>query len=322
MGKFGLWMLGAAVLGLTMFGAVAHAELIGVNFVGSGNSMDANNDAAGYIGQYNWNNMGGSTGWTTNLVNDQGVGTGVWMSYSSANAGVGSNVYSNPATNPASFNGGVGPQTVSGVNNLWSGNLRTFNVGGIDPNVRVPVTVSFAGLASRFPGGYDVIVYFGNPDDQGDQYRVDFDDGVNPVITEVPISAFPLADGQGGGGGRSQGQMFGYDDNLSWMGNVNVYGAKQNDTVASTVSSGIKGDAGLTYALSGDFLVVTVWDTNDNFNGGHPWNPGGTNDLGGPNWGPQANLGVVGIQIVPEPSSFILLSLGLAAFGLFIRRRG
>jgi hypothetical protein len=315
-------MLGVAVLGLTVFGAVAHAEMIGVNFVGSGAAMDPNNDAAGYIGQYNWNNMGGSTGWTSNLINDAGVGTGVWMSYSSAGIGVGSPIGANPATSVQALNGGVGPQTVSGVTNLWSGNLRTFNVGGIDPKVRVPVTVSFHGLAARFPGGYDVIVYFGNPSDTGDQYKVTFDDLVNPVITEVPSSAFPLWEGAGGGGGRSVGYFIGYDDNGSWMGNSPAWPSHQNDSIASTVNSGVKGDAGLELNLTGDLLVVTVWDTNDNFNGGHVWNPGGTNDLGGPNWGPQANLGVVGIQIVPEPSSFVLLAFGLLAFGLFVRRRG
>jgi hypothetical protein len=319
--KCGLWMLGVAVLGLVMFGTVAQAEMIGCNFVGSGNAMTAN-DAAGYIGQTNWNNLNGQNGWAWNLVGASGTnyGQSVAVSWSSAAVANQNNVYSNPATSAASFNGGVGPQTAQGVVNLWSGGVRTYDVGLIDPKTRIPVSISFAGLASVFPHGYDVIVYFGNQDDQGDQYKVTFDDGVNPVITQVPASAYPLADGQGGGGGRSEGQMYGYDDNGSWMGNVNVYGAKQNDTVASTVSSGYKGPH-FSLALSGDMLFVQIWDTNDNANGSFVWNPTGTSDLGGGNYGPQANLGVVGIQIVPEPSSFILLALGLMASGLFVWRR-
>jgi len=321
--KRGLWMLGVAVLGLAVFGATAQAEMIGINWVGTGNSMNAS-DAAGYIGQRNWNNLGGQNGWAWNLTGATGanLGQGVVVSWSSAAAGQGSNVYGNPATSAQALNGGSLPQTAQGVVDLWSGDLRTYDVGLIDPKTRIPVSISFSGLSSVFPGGYDVIVYFGNPDDQGDQYKVTFDDGVNPVITQVPASAYPLADGQGGGGGRSEGQMFGYDDNGSWMGNVTTYGAKRNDTVASTVSSGIKGPYGLQKALNGDQLFVQIWDTNDNANGSHVWNPSGTSDLGGGNYGPQANLGVVGIQIVPEPSSLILLSVGLMVFGLFFRRRG
>ncbi len=311
---------------------------ISINFVGDQGIPVPAEDGWGFPdGEYgkNTNNVLGTSGSDISLNDATGEATGVTLDFNSASAGVAN--YGVPNLNTDSVaeimrNGAVGDQ--GGTEEVWSGFVRANSSFG---STGQQVEITLEGLSEKYED-YDVFVYFGGTTDQGDQYSVLFDDG-NTQIEETPLIPTPVVEsqltgGDGRRGGRSRGAFNGYDDNLSLIGDVtrnqfldSRLVGDRNDTVASTA------DGGLFRALSGDTLQITITDTNNNANGNSAFTPdprfGLPTGLGGTNFGPNADLGVVGIQIIgtpraqriiPEPSTLALLTVAGGAL-LLPRRR-
>jgi hypothetical protein len=139
-------MIMAMAIGAAMvFGSLAQADTIGINFAGGNNAGAPTplnpGDVAGVVQQGNWNNANGTGGTLTGLTNGVGVAT------------------SASATWHADGTWGSGTGTANG-------NLKLFN-GYLDATGTSPTTVTVSGLhASGFTGPYAVLVYL-NGDGSG-----------------------------------------------------------------------------------------------------------------------------------------------------------
>lgn len=138
-------LAGKAVVALTAFAVAllgtAHAQTISINFQNPGGAITG---TTGFVPTANWNNASGSFtpdpslyGSLTNLVDSNGIATGVDLSYVGAG-------YQNAA--------------ISGGSSDDRALLNSFSYG----SASYPLSVTLSSLDSVYSGGYDVYVYFTN----------------------------------------------------------------------------------------------------------------------------------------------------------------
>ena len=312
-----------ATLALSTSTALAQDTLgVGVNFIGAGSSVAANL-STGFWGQTNWNNVPGKEGDVIPLVDSNGAPSGISLIFRGSSTGNTAGLGTNPLTNAANYSrftnlgAATGPQ--DGAADLWSGSLRHQNSFSFDPE---PLTITLSGLTEKFDS-YDIFLYFGNPNDQGDHYLVEFDtdaddftadpwNGTTSEVTQAPASNFPFV-GRQSTGGRSTGTMYGYNDNGTLMGgsltNTVFDNGRPNDSFAVSSDYITNGE----HLFTEDEIEIRFWDSNNNHNenvGGdgldHNW--GGADFNSARNWGPFADAGVVGFQIVGTPKIASLLA--------------